>query len=152
MVDIRVRCETTAPPEAVLGTLRGRSGEERHRYWTNVKPRYFTLHDSGPDFVEVTEGTFIAGLFWERSRYDWSQPGRVEAIVLDSNVFKPGSSFELAARRSKDDTTLVEMTIQREFQPSPKGRIAAAVNHGVGGPAFRSYLRRVVRTVEEETG
>jgi hypothetical protein len=26
------------------------------------------LHDSGPDFVDVTEGTFIVGVFWERNR------------------------------------------------------------------------------------
>ena len=31
----------------------------------------------------------------ERLRYDWSQPGSLRATVIDSNLFKPGSTWEL---------------------------------------------------------
>ncbi len=148
MVDISVSRETTAPPESVLATLREFSPERRHEFWSNVTPKYFKLHDSGAGFAELTEGTFIAGVFWERNRYDWSHPGRVSATVVDSNVLKPGSTFELRAQPEAEGRTKVEMTVRSEFQPGPKGRIAAAVNHLGGRRLFDWYLGTVLKAVE----
>lgn len=150
MVDIRVTRETTAPPESVLTTLRELDPERRHGFWSNVKPKYFKLHDSGADFAEVTEGDFFVGVFWERSRYEWSQPGRVSATVLDSNVFKPGSTFELRAQPGGDGRTRVEMTLRREFRSNPKGWIGATVNHLGGARLFGWYLGTVLKAVKEE--
>lgn len=61
MVEICVRRRTTAPATAtaVLDTLRETSPERRRAFGSNVTPRYSKLHASGPDFLEVTEGTFI---------------------------------------------------------------------------------------------
>lgn len=86
MLKVHVERGTSAPPELVLGTLRDPSPERRGEIWSNITPKQFTLHDSGPDFLDVTEGTFLVGVFWERSRYEWTEPGRVVSTVSESNV------------------------------------------------------------------
>ena len=149
MVEIHVIRTTRVPPDAVLGTLRDPSPETRGKYWSNVTSERFELHDSGPGFLEVTEGTFVAGVFWERSRYEWPTADCVTATVLASNVFKPGSTFEVRATR-EDSETRVEMTIRREFQPGVKGRIAAAVNHLGGRRLFGWYLGTSLKALERD--
>jgi hypothetical protein len=59
MLSVDVERDTTAPPELVLDTLRDFSPEQRGEIWSNVTPKHFTLHDSGPDFLDVTEGTIM---------------------------------------------------------------------------------------------
>jgi hypothetical protein len=149
MIDISVSRETTAPPELVLASLRELSPERRHEFWSNVTPKYFKVHDSGAGFAELTEGTFIAGVFWERNRYDWSQPGNVSSTVVDSNVLEPGSTFELCAQAKDQGRTRVEMTLRSKFRPGPKGRTAAAVNHLGGRRLFGWYLGTVLKAVEK---
>jgi hypothetical protein len=139
VLDIHVARETTAPPDLVLASLRELSPERRHEFWSNVTPKYFVVHHSGADFAEVTEGVFFAGVFWERSRYDWSQPGKINATVVDSNVLKPGSAFELRTQPAGSEGTRVEMTLRREFQPGIKGRIARTVNH-LGGQLYSAGI------------
>ncbi len=36
----------------------------------------------------------------ERLRYDWSESGVVRGTVVDSNIFKPGSTWEIRAMPS----------------------------------------------------
>jgi hypothetical protein len=38
------------------------------------------------------------GGIWAREEYDWSFPGTVRAVVRESTVFAPGSSWELTSR------------------------------------------------------
>src|SRR5450631_3191233 len=67
--------------------VRGKGGREREvpvpqavqhalDAWVKVQP---LAHGVG----------LLAGLFWERSRYDWSEPGAVTATVTESNVIQP---------------------------------------------------------------
>jgi hypothetical protein len=149
MLSVDVEGDTTAPPELVLDTLRDPSPERRGEIWSNVTPKHFELHDSGPDFLDVTEGTFLVGVFWERSRYDWSEPGRVISTVSESNVFKPGSTIELRATPSESGGSRVEMMVRREFQRGPKGRIAATLNHLGGRRLFRWYLGSALKALEK---
>jgi len=37
------------------------------------------------------------GYVWERLRYDWSQPGVVQGVVIASDLFKPGITWEIRA-------------------------------------------------------
>ena len=99
--------------------------------WPNVRRRHLEVHESGENFADVTEGTWVVGLFWERNRYDWSQPGSVKATVIDSNIFQPGSTWELRAT-ARDRGSEVELVLHRGFRRGPKGRIAGAVHHTVG--------------------
>jgi hypothetical protein len=53
------------------------------------------------NIAEVTERLAVFGRFWARSRHEWPHPGRVEQIVMDSNVLGPGSTWELRGRLSR---------------------------------------------------
>ena len=98
----------------------------------------------------MTEGIWIAGLFWERSRYDRSEPGAVTAKVTESNVIQPGSTFALRVVPS-DGGSEVEMTLYRTFRKGPKGWIGSAINRLSGNRGWRSYLRRVLANIENGT-
>ena len=66
--------------------------------WRDVHVEHMTVHDRGETWADVTEGNpWPIGLVWERLRYDWSQPGSVRGTVIDSNLFKPGSTWEIHA-------------------------------------------------------
>ena len=80
-----------------------------------VQSKYLQVHESGETFAEVTEGTFVVGRFWERSRYDWSEPSVVKATVMESNALRPGSTFELHATPRNGGST-VELRFKRDFQ------------------------------------
>jgi hypothetical protein len=152
MLSVHVERETIAPAELVLETWRDPSPERRGEIWSNVTPKHFTLHGSGDDYLEVTEGTFIAGVFWERCRYEWPEPDRVIAGVLESNVFKPGSRTELRATPRDGGGSRVELIVNREYQPGPKGRIAAAVNRLGGRRLFGWYLGTALKALEKRMG
>jgi hypothetical protein len=148
-LDIAVSAHTSASPEQVLAAARDFS-ERRPKLWPNVKAKHFVVHDEGDEFADVMEGIWIAGLFWERSRYDWSEPGAVTATVTESNVIQPGSTFALRAVPSEGGSD-VEMTLFRTFRRGPKGRIGSAINHLSGNRGWRSYLRRVLANIENGT-
>jgi hypothetical protein len=149
---VRVWAESSLPPEKVLEAARDFS-DRRAELWPMLDSKYLQLHESGDTFAEVTEGTFVAGRFWERSRYDWSEPGAVKATVLESNIFKPGSTFELHAR-PRDGGSTVELALTRDFESGVKGRIASAVNHGFGERwrrfGWNRMLQRMLRAVEKQ--
>ena len=149
MLHVHVERDTTAPPELVLDTLRDPSPERRGEIWSNITPKRFTLHESGDHFLDVTEGTFIAGVFWERSRYEWSEPGLVISTVVDSNVFRAGSTTELRATPRTGGGSRVELIVRRNYQSAPKGRIAAIINHLGGRRLFGWYLGTALKALEK---
>ena len=66
--------------------------------WPDVHVDHLQVHEAGETVAEVTEGNpWPIGYVWERLRYDWSEPGRLTGTVTDSNLFKPGSSWEIRA-------------------------------------------------------
>lgn len=149
MVTIKLAVETPLPPERVLEAAHDFS-ERRADVWPNVRARRIEVHKSGENFAEVTEGTWVAGVFWERNRYDWSQPGSVKATVVDSNIFRPGSTWELRAS-ARDGGSVVEMVLNRSFRRGPKGRMAGTVHHTVGKLVWAWFLRSALRTIERQT-
>ena len=150
LLTIRVAAETSSPPDRVLDAARDFS-ERRADVWPNVKVKHLEVHECGETFAEVTEGTWVVGIFWERSHYDWSQPGLVKATVTDSSVFEPGSTWELRAT-PRDGGSQVEIVLRRGFRRGPKGRIASAVHHTVGKWVWGSFLRRALAAVEKQAG
>ena len=148
MVSVQVTVDSSLPPEEVLEAVRDFS-DRRAKIWPMVQSKYLEVHETGDTFAEVTEGTFVVGRFWERNRYDWSAPGMVEAKVIDSNVLRPGSTWEVGARPRNGGST-VEMRVNREFRPGFKGRIGNAINHGFGARWRRFGWRRMLRQVLAE--
>jgi hypothetical protein len=149
VLTIKVGAETPSRPERVLEAARDFS-DRRADVWPNVRARHLEVHQRGENFAEVTEGTWVVGLFWERNRYEWSDPGSVKATVIDSNIFQPGSTWELRAT-TRDGGSEVEMVLHRGFRRGPKGRIASAVHHTVGKWVWGRFLRSALAAVEKQT-
>ncbi|HYH10865.1 MAG TPA: hypothetical protein VD789_00825, partial [Thermomicrobiales bacterium] len=61
------KVHTSLSPADVLALLTD-FGPDRARNWPNINEAHFEVHDQGPDWAEVTEGT---GVGWERERYEW---------------------------------------------------------------------------------
>jgi len=149
VLKITVKEHSSASPAVVLALAGTDFSANRAQIWPNVTTRKLEVHERGETYVDVTEGgTSIARYFWERSRYDWSQPGIVKATVIDSNVLAAGSTFELRVAPGQGGGCDVEMTLNRDFRRSAVGRIASALNHVGGERLFGSMLRRTLKAVE----
>jgi Polyketide cyclase / dehydrase and lipid transport len=146
MFDITVSAETSATPEQVIRGAADFSAA-RAKIWSNSKPKFLVVHDQGADFAEVTEGLRIGGVFWERSRYDWSEPGTIRQQVIESNVIRPGSTWELTAT-PREGGSEVAMRLRRDFLPTLRGRAGWTFNHVGGRVGWRSYLRRALKQIE----
>jgi hypothetical protein len=147
VLTIEVVAESSAPPERVLEAARDFS-PRRADVWSNVRANHLEVHESGENFADVMEGTWVIGLFWERCRYDWSQPGSVKATVIDSSVFEVGSPWEL--RATPRDGSAVELVLNRGFRRGLKGRFASVVHHTVGRWVWGLFLRRALAAVEKQ--
>jgi hypothetical protein len=145
---VEVSAETSASSDQVL-IATGDFSERRARIWGNVTVKHLELHERGETWAEVTEGTMVLGVFWERCRYDWSKPGAVVATVLDSNVLRPGSTFELRAVLAEGGGSSVEMILARNFRNGVKGTIARSINHLGGRRLFGFYLRVTLAAIEK---
>jgi hypothetical protein len=97
----------------------------------------------------VTEGTMVLGVFWERCRYEWSEPTQVTATVIESNVFKPGSSWQLQASPRNGSGSVVATTVVRDYRNGFKGTFARAVNHLGGQRLFGWFLRSALAAIEK---
>jgi hypothetical protein len=70
----------------------------------------------GDTWAEVTEGNpWPIGVVWERLRYDWSDQHALRGTVVDSNLFKPGSTWELWAT-PEDGGSRVEVRANRHLR------------------------------------
>ena len=146
---IKVAAATSLAPQRVLEVAHDFS-KRRADVWPNVRSTHLAVHESGENFAEVTEGTWVVGLFWERNRYEWSRPGSVKATVIDSNIFQPGSTWEIRAT-ARDSGTDVELVLHRGFRRGPKGRIASTVHHTIGKWIWAMFLRHALATIENQT-
>ena len=77
-INVTVSAETSASPEQVLAAARDFS-EHRAQIWPNVEAKRLEVHERGDTWAVVTEGTMVVGVFWERCRYDWSEPTQLTA-------------------------------------------------------------------------
>ena len=152
MLRLTVSAETSASPGQVLALAGMDFSARRAEIWENVTTRRLEVHERGPSHAEVTEGgTSIARAFWERSRYDWSEPNTVRQTVLDSNVLEPGSTWELRMAPRDGGGAVVEMTLDRRFRRGLAGRVGSALNHAAGKLLWRSMLRHTLSAVERTT-
>ncbi len=144
-----VEAETKASAEQVIEAAGTDFSPRRAEIWPNVRKSGLTVHDRGPTYVDVTEyGTGPARFLWERSRYEWSEPGVVRATVTDSNPFLPGTTFDLRASPHQGGST-VEMVLDRTFRPTGWGRVGYALNRIFGTRGFAFMLRQALKGVEK---
>ena len=117
-------------------------GPDRASRWPNVDEKHFKVHQQGPDWAEVTEGTAMA---WERERYSWDAPAGTVAIdTLDSNLWGPGSGWRYQLTPTAGGTD-VQVTLTR-VPASFLGRLIGALLPLAGarmlGRQFQSVLRK----------
>jgi len=149
-IAISIAGEVPLAPERVLEASVDFS-ERRERLFPAVSQKRMIVHSLGATTADVTEGTRAGPfVFWERCTYDWSRPGRVAAVVSDSNVYRcPGSVWEITATAT-DRGSRVVMTWTRRFQRRPRGRIMGFVYQHDGKRAFTKYARRILSNLARE--
>jgi hypothetical protein len=143
-IAISIVGEVPIAPERVLDAIVDFC-QRRERVFPAVSLKRMTVHSLGTTTADVTEGTRAGPfVFWERCAYDWSESGRVVAVVSDSNVYaSPGSLWELTATPT-DRGSRVVMTWTRRFQRRPRGRIMGFVYQHDGKRAFTKYARQIL--------
>ena len=138
--------ETTASPEEVLEAACDFT-PRRAELWRDVYLEHMTIHDHGETWADVTEGNpWGPWLVWERLRYDWSQPESLRGTVIESNLFKPGSTWELHVTPTKGGSK-VEIVALRNL----KGLgwlIWPLFPTGLARRDVADYLRRFLAKVE----
>lgn len=138
--------DTTASPERVIDALTDFSSR-RLEFWPNLDRKYFQVQSSGATSAEVTEGSSGFGGVWERSRYDWSNPGTVRIDVQESNAFEPGSYWIYEITPLPEGGSHVHM----EFDRRPrnfKGKVLSGLFRIGGHKIFEESLGETLHRLE----
>ena len=69
--------------------------------------------------------------------------------MIESNVFKPGSSWQLQATPRDGAGSIVATTVLRDYRHGFKGTFARSVNHLGGKRLFGWFLRRALAAIEK---
>ena len=149
MPQVHVHAETTATAADVLDAARDFS-QRREELWRDVYVQHLTIHDQGEAWADVTEGNpwpWPFGLVWERLRYDWSQPGALKGTVIDSNLFAPGSTWELHASPTPEGGSRVEIIAVRNLKG--RGKLLLPVFAlGLAKRDVQAYLSQFLSKLE----
>ena len=147
MPSVQVVRESSASPERVLAAARDFS-PRRADYWRDVHTQHLVIHDEGETWADVTEGNpWPGGLVWERLRYDWSRPGVLKGTVIDSNLFKPGSTWEIRATPTESGGSRVEISAERHLKG--RGRLLWPLFPlGLARRDVAAYLQQFLESVE----
>jgi hypothetical protein len=140
--------ETTAPPERVLEAACDFS-ERRAELWPDVYVEHLEVHGTGETWADVTEGNpWPIGFVWERLRYDWSVPGVVTGTVVDSNLFRPGSTWEIRATPLAGGGSRVELTAVRHLRGFKGMLIAPVFPLGLARRTVADHLHHFLSKVD----
>ena len=143
MPTIHLTATTTATPEQFVAGLTD-FGPGRSELFGNSADSYLTVHDQGPDFADVTEGS--AGI-WERLRYDWSDPNHIVLTTTDSNTWADGPSHTYTLERKPDGTTDIDYVVVRNGK-NLKGRSIGIVLGTVGKGRLSGAFEKFIKAVE----
>lgn len=146
MGDVRVSATGRFAPERFVAALTD-FGPARSTLFGNSQDGYLQVHEVGPDWAEVTEGSTAGGGIWQRYRYDWSTPGEVRLDVLDSNAFGKGSYWHYRVTPDGSGGSHIALHIHRN-PTSAKGRFVDLALLVLGRRIFGRDLRRTVGRIE----
>lgn len=150
MPRVHVVAESTATPERVLAAARDFT-ERRAELWPDVHVEHLTVHAVEDTWADVTEGNpWPIGVVWERLRYDWSEPGWIRGRVVDSNIFKPGSTWELGATARAGGGSRVEIVAVRRLKGVRGRSLAPFFPLGIARRTVADHLRHFLAKVESE--
>jgi hypothetical protein len=142
MVTIHLHQTTTATPEQFLAGLTD-FGPGRAKIFPNSKDGYLTVHDQGPSYADVTEGS---NGIWERLRYDWSDPRRITMTTTGSNLWgrRSGHTYTLTPERG---TTDIDVVVVREGK-NLRGRLIEVLLVAGGKRILSKALATTVGAIE----
>lgn len=142
MAKIHYEADGTIPADRFIKALTDFS-ERRPERWPSLDGKYYQLHEAGPDWAEVTEGTDVLGGVWAREHYDWSEPGVVRLRLVDAVDFKPGTITEYRVAPRPDGGCHVAVDFQR-IAASPRGRLVGFLVQLTGARRFAADLRETL--------
>jgi hypothetical protein len=143
MATLHFKDTTTSTPEQFIAGLTD-FGPGRTELFGNSSDDYLKVHDQGPGYADVTEGS---GGIWERLRYDWSDPHRVVLTTTDSNAWGGHSGHTYTLTQQPDGKTEVDAVVVREGK-NLKGRLLGGVIGTVGKGRLEKAFHDSVRAIE----
>ncbi|MFG1621930.1 hypothetical protein [Kribbella sp. NPDC049227] len=142
MTTIHLTEATTSTPEQFIAGLTD-FGPGRSKLFANSHDEDLKVHDQGPGYADVTEGS---GSVWERLHYDWSDPDRVVLTTTESSVWGGESGYTYTFKQRADGATEIDAVIVREGK-NLKGHLLATVFAVFGkrvlGMAFENSVRAI---------
>jgi hypothetical protein len=143
MAQIHFHLETRLAPAAVLEVLTD-FGPRRAKIWPNIDDQHFRVHDQGPGWADVTEGSSVAGGVWEREKYVWDPAaGHVAAETIDSNTWGPGSRWDYKLTPTARGGTDIDVTLERHGK-GLKGRLIELGLAAAGTRMLRSQMEQAL--------
>ena len=146
MATIRFHENTTSTPEQFLAAVTD-FGPGRSKLFANSHDDDLQVHDQGPGYADVTEGS---GGVWERLHYDWSDPNRVVLTTTDSSVWGGDSGYTYTFKRRADGATEIDAVIVRDGK-NLKGHLLASVFAVFGKRVLGTAFHNSVRAIESRT-
>ena len=143
MATIHLHQTTTSTPEQFIAGLTD-FGPGRSKLFGNSADDYLKVHDEGPHYADVTEGS---GGVWERLHYDWSDINRVTMTTTDSNVWGGRSGHTYTFTQRPNGTTDLDAVVVREGKTF-KGRVIGILAGTIGKPALGKGLGKTVEAIE----
>jgi hypothetical protein len=143
MSRIHFQQTTTSTPEQFVAGLTD-FGPGRSKVFARSADSYLKVHNLGSHYADVTEGS---GGIWERLLYDWSDPNRVAAKTIDSNVFGGASGYKYTLTRQPDETTDVDVVIVREGK-NLRGLVLSGLLATVAKGVLRKAFVGSVKAIE----
>ena len=117
--------------------------------WPNVDAQHLRVHKIGADWAEVTEGSSLAGGVWERNHYDWSTAGTVRVETIESNTWRPGSSWQYRIEPAGTGSH-IRVTVDRR-PATLRGRLLGLLLMVAGRRALRGATEQVLHKLDHPT-
>jgi hypothetical protein len=118
-------------------------GPRRPELWPGLDAKFFTVHEVGDTWADVTEGTDVLGGVWAREHYDWSEPGLVRLRLVDSNDFRSGTVIDYHVTDRPGGGCHVTVDFQR-VATSARGKFVGFVVQLTGSRRFAAELRQTL--------
>ncbi len=134
---------TRSTPEQFIAGLTD-FGPGRSKLFGNSADQYLKVHDKGPGYADVTEGS---GGIWERLRYDWSDPMHVVLTTTDSNTWGGRSGHTYTFTRRSDGKTDVDAVVVRDGK-NLKGRLLGVFIGVFGKGYLERTFEKTVKAIE----
>jgi hypothetical protein len=143
MAKVHFHLETKLAPAASMAVLTD-FGPRRAAVWPNIDEQHFRVHEQGPGWADVTEGSSVAGGVWEREKYTWdATAGRVAVETIDSNTWGPGSRWDYKLTPTAPGGTAIDVTVKRHGK-GWKGRLLELGLSAAGAKMLRSQMEQAL--------